>query len=133
MIDLFKNKLALNRLARDGADRVCIVKDKIFTKYVVPNMLATKLNNQSLYDALILSLKFLIEEALIMNVSLRREVIKIERKIKDEKQNEKVLACFITWDYTKQKKIMPLNKMCKYFEVTQEELYAFANNFGFEI
>lgn len=128
-----KNKLALNRLVCDSVDRVCIVKDKIFTKYVVPNMLATKLNNKSLFDALVLCLKFLIEEALIMNVNLKREVIKIERIIKNSKQNENVLACFMAWDYTKQKKIMPLGKMCKYFCVSQEDLYSFANSFGLEI
>lgn len=128
-----KNKLALNRLVRDGADRISVVKDKIFTKYVVPNMLATKLNNQSLFDATVLCLKFLIEEALIMNVNLKREVIKLERIIKDTEQNQNVLACFMAWDYTKQKKVMTLNKICKTFNVTQEELYNFANSFGLEI
>ena len=108
-------------------------EDKIFTKYVVPNMLATRLNNESLYNALVLCLKFLIEEALIMNVNLKREIVKLERIIKNTKQNEQVLACFMAWDYTKQKKIMTLSKMCKIFGVSQEDLYAFANSYVLEI
>lgn len=124
---------AINRVKLDSSTGVKIVKDKIYTRIVLPNMLATKANNKSLYEAVILCCKYVLQEALFMVTNLKRNIIKLERVIASETLNPKVLATFLIWDKTKEHNTTSLSKICKYFEVSQEEFYEFTNHFDLEV
>jgi hypothetical protein len=128
-----KNKIMLNRLSLDNTNMVCMVKDKIFYKITIPNNLATKNNNKNLYQALMNVLKYFVEQNIILNINLKRVVIKTEKIIGDDKILPQILACFLVWEYTKQRKIVTLSKICKYFEITQEEFYNFLNTYNLEV
>lgn len=128
-----KNEIVVNILSQDGATNVSVVKNKIFTKIVVPNVLATKANNPNIFEALQHVIKFMLSEALLMNINLKREIIKIERIIKQEKTNPSVLATFICFDYLQNKKKVSLNKICKFFNVSQQDFYKFLEEYNIEI
>lgn len=128
-----KNKIMLNRLSLDNTSLVCVVKDKIFSKIVIPNNIATKHNNENLQKGLMLAVKFFVEQGLILNINLKRVVIKLEKIICDDKHAPEVLASILVWEYVKQRKLISLNKICKYFEISQEQFYNFLNNYGLEI
>ena len=131
--DKTKGEIALNLLSQDSNFKVSLVRNKIYTKIVLPNNLATKSNNQKLFEAMILSVKFILFEVFLMNVNLKREIIKLERIIKQSKVDEFVLASFICWDYLKDKKVATLNKICKYFAVSQQDFYKFLEEYNLEV
>ncbi len=124
---------ALNRISLDSSTGVKLVKDKIYTRIVLPNMLATKTNNQSLYEGVILCCKYVLQESLFMVTNLKRNIIKLERIIGLEQPQPNLLAAYLTWDKTKEHHLASLNKICKYFFVTQEEFYEFTNHFDLEV
>ncbi|MBQ3047551.1 MAG: hypothetical protein IJD48_00870 [Clostridia bacterium] len=128
-----KNKIMLNRLSLDNASTVCVVKDKIFSKITIPNNFATKHNNEQLQQGLMLSVKYFIEQGIILNINLKRVVIKLEKILNQDKNLPEVLAAIIVWEYTKQRKLLPLNKICKYFNISQEQFYDFANKYSIEV
>lgn len=128
-----KNKIMLNRLSLDNTSIVCVVKDKIFSKIVIPNNMATKHNNQNLQQGLMLAVKFFVENNLILNINLKRVIIKLEKIIGADNNLPEVLAAIIVWEYTKQRKIVSLSKICKYFNISQEQFYDFVNKYGLEI
>ena len=128
-----KNEIVLNLLSQDSAKSVVFVKNKIFTKIVVPNILATKANNQNVFESLQLVLKFIISEEILMNVNLKRQIILTERIIKQNKVDPYVLASYITFDYLKNKKATSLSKICKYFGITQQEFYKFVQEYNLDV
>jgi len=128
-----KNKIMLNRLSLDNTTMACVVKDKIFSKIIIPNNFATKHNNPNLQQGLMLSVKYFIEQNLILNVSLKRVVIKLEKLLGQDKNEPEVLAAIIVWEYTKQRKLVSLSKICKYFNISQEQFYDFVNKYQIEI
>lgn len=128
-----KNRIALKRAGLNCTRRVCLVRDDIFSKIILPNNLATKTNNLNLYKAVMLLVEYIFIDIANFQLTIAKPVVRLERKIKGDNVDEKVLAAYLAWDILKDARHAPLNKICKQFKITQEDFYAFTKKYNLEV
>ena len=66
-------------------------------------------------------------------LTIAKPVVRLERKIKGDNVDEKVLAAYLAWGILKDARHAPLNKICKQFKITQEDFYAFTKKYNLEV
>lgn len=128
-----KNRIALKRAGLNCTRRVCIVRDDIFSKIILPNNLATKTNNINLYNAVMLLVQYIFTDIANFQLTIAKPVVRLERKIKSDNVDEKILATYLAWDILKVTRHAPLSKICSKFKVTQEEFYDFTTKYNLEV
>lgn len=128
-----KNKIFLKRVGLNCSRQVAIVRDDIYSKIVLPNNLATKTNNPNLYKAISLFAEYILNALPGFQVSITRPVIKMERRIKGDEVDEKILAAYLSWDVLKANKHFTLSKICNKFKITQEELFNFTIKYTLDV
>ena len=77
----------------------------------------------------------LTKEKPIFNINLKRNIIKLERKICQDEINSDILASFLTWDFVSKQKNLnsTLRKVLEHFNISQEVFYAFVEKYGLEV
>ncbi len=128
-----KNRIALKRAGLNCTRRVCIVRDDIFSKIILPNNLATKTNNMNLYNAVMLLVRYIFTDIANFQLTIAKPVVRLERKIKNDNVDENVLAAFLAWDILKDTRHAPLSKICNKFKITQEDFYDFTTKYNLEV
>lgn len=128
-----KTALAAKRATLDSTVIVALTKENVYSKIILPNMQITRINNIHLHSATQKVVNYLLNELPPLSVSLARDVVKIERRIKTDNVRSDVLACFLTYECLKNFRITTLNKICRHFKVLQQEFYKFLNDYNFEI
>lgn len=136
MLPSTKINLALNRLNLDNINTVSLVKNKFYTNIVLPYKKATKLINPKMSEASIKVVEYLLtKEKPLFNINLKRNIIKLERKIGQDEIDSNILASFLTWDFvSKQKDVnSTLRKILEHFNITQEDFYKFVEKYSLEV
>lgn len=128
-----KIALAAKRAALDSTVIVALTRENVYSKIILPNMQVTKINNLHLHAATQKVVNYLLSELPPISVSLARNVVKIERRIKADNVRSDVLACFLSYESLKNFRITTLNKICRHFKVLQQEFYKFLDDYNFEI
>lgn len=128
-----KNRIALKRAGLNCTKQVCVVREDIFSKIILPNNLVTKTNNLNLYKAILLLVEFILTDIANFQLTIVKPVVRLERKIKNDKIDEKILASYLAWDILKDTRHTTLNKICNKFKITQEEFYSFTTKYGLEV
>ena len=73
------------------------VKNKFYTNIVLPYKKATKLINPKMSEASIKVVEYLLtKEKPLFNINLKRNIIKLERKIGQDEIDSNILASFLT-------------------------------------
>ena len=128
-----KNRIAIKRAGLNCTKQICVVRDDIFSRIVLPNNLATKTNNINLYNAVVLFVEYVMNDLSNFQLSIAKIIVKIERKIKNDDVDEKVLGAYIAWETFRNSKSMSLSKICNRFKISQEEFYDFTKKYDFEV
>jgi len=129
-----KCEILANRIAYNFSSTISLTKDDFYTKVKTTNMLSLSLTNKNLFEAVLMSVEYLISEFFLTTIDLRRIATKIDKVIKSNSQdNPNVLASFVVWSFVKDKKIVPLSKVCSYFSCSQEEFYRFIEKYNFDV
>ena len=128
-----KNKIALKRAGLNCTKQVCVVRDDIFSKIILPNNLVTKINNPNLYKAILLFVEFVLTDIANFQLTIAKPIVKLERKIKNDNIDEKILASFLAWDVLKDTRYASLSKICNKFKITQDNFYAFTSKYNLEV
>ena len=131
--DNLKNRIALKRAGLNCAKQVCVVRDDIFSRIILPNNLATKTNNIHLFNAIMLFVEYVLNDISNFQLTIAKIVVKVERKIKNDDVDEKILASYIAWETFRESKRFSLNKICNKFKISQEDFYDFAKKYDFEV
>lgn len=136
MLQRTKIDLVLSRLSLDSISTISLVKNKLYTNIVLPYKKATKMINATMSEASIKTVEYLlIKEEPLFNINLKRNIIKLERKICQDEINPNILASYLTWDFlSKQKEAnSTLRKILEYFKISQEDFYKFVEKYSLEV
>ena len=131
--DDLKNKIVLTRLKVESLNKISLVKNNFYSKILLSNKKAMKISNEKINIAVINSVEFLLNETDSVNINLRNLSIYIQRKINKDLVDENILSAYICWKITREGKIAGLNEICKYFNISQSDLYEFAENYSLKI